>query len=179
MTISLEATTRQQPFAGDLRTDEADAPLFGTPFVDGVAGTSILVAEDDPTCRRALQHYLGRLGYRVAEAATVESTLEALAGHADLVVVDLDRDGSTADVVAEIRRDSSVPVIVCSGRASERDRVNLFNLGADDFLTKPYSFGELEARIRAVPHLPRRSYTETSSSTRGRAPCGSTSARSR
>jgi two-component system response regulator ResD len=69
---------------------------------------------------------------------------------ADLVVLDLDRDGGTADVLTRIRRRSTVPVIVCSGHASEQDRVRLLNLGADDFVDKPFSMAELEARVRAV-----------------------------
>ena len=66
---------------------------------------------------------------------------------ADLVVLDLDHDGGTAEVLTKIRRRSTVPVIVCSGRASEHDRVRLLNLGADDFVVKPYSMAELEARV--------------------------------
>ncbi len=150
MTVSLEATSRSQHFADALRAVEPDPFLLGSPVADGIAGTTIVVAEDDPTCRRALQHFLRRSGYTVGEAATVASTLEAVAQHADLVIVDLDQDGGTSEALSRIRHHSSIPVIVCSGRASERDRVSLFNLGADDFLSKPYSFAELEARIRAV-----------------------------
>lgn len=150
MTVSLDVTTRHQPYGRSLHAVEPDPLLLGATAADGVAGTTILVAEDDPNCRRALQLYLRRLGYDVGEATTVTSTLDALAGHADLVIVDLDQEGGTSEVLTEIRKDSSVPVIVCSGRASERERVSLFNLGADDFLTKPYSFAELEARVRAV-----------------------------
>jgi DNA-binding response OmpR family regulator len=69
---------------------------------------------------------------------------------ADLVILDFDLGGGTVDALASIRRRSTVPVIVCSGRATERDRVSLFNLGADDVMAKPYSFAELEARVRAV-----------------------------
>jgi DNA-binding response OmpR family regulator len=77
--------------------------------------------------------------------------LEAVFAHpSDLVILDFDIGGGTADVLTSIRRRSSVPVIVCSGRTSERDRVALLNLGADDVLAKPYSFAELEARMRAV-----------------------------
>ncbi len=149
MTVSLDTTTPSQ-LAEALRVVEPNPMAFGTPATDGGSGTTILVAEDDPTCRRALLHFLRRLGYNVDEATTVASTLEAVAGHADLVIVDLDQDGRTSEALSKIRHNSSVPVIVCSGRATERDRVSLFNLGADDFLAKPYSFGELEARVRAV-----------------------------
>jgi len=133
---------------------------------------TILVAEDDTNTRRALQHYLKRSGYDVREAANVDESLEAVfAQPSDLVILDFDIGGGTADVLTTIRRRSSVPVIVCSGRSSERDRVALLNLGADDVLTKPYSFAELEARMRrscvaAPPHPRRHSSTAISSSTR-------------
>jgi DNA-binding response OmpR family regulator len=150
MTVSLDVTSRPQHFADALRAVEPDPSLLAASVAEVVAGTTIVVAEDDPTCRRALQHFLRRSGYTVGEAATVTSTLEAVAQHADLVIVDLDQGGGTSEALSRIRQHSSVPVIVCSGRATERDRVSLFNLGADDFLAKPYSFAELEARIRAV-----------------------------
>ena len=149
MTVSLDTTTRPRHFAEGIHEVELNPLQLGMPATDGIVGTTILVAEDDPTCRRALQHYLGRYGYNVGEATTLAATLES-AAQADLVIVDLDQDGSTAEALSMIRNHSTVPVIVCSGRATERDRVNLFNLGADDFLAKPYSFGELEARVRAV-----------------------------
>jgi DNA-binding response OmpR family regulator len=122
-----------------------------TPAGDVVTDKTILVAEDDTNTRRALQHYLKRSGYAVTEAASVDESLEAVFAHpSDLVILDFDIGGGTADVLTSIRRRSSVPVIVCSGRTSERDRVALLNLGADDVLAKPYSFAELEARMRAV-----------------------------
>jgi DNA-binding response OmpR family regulator len=150
MTVSLDTSTRPQRFAESLRAADPSPLPLGIGPADGAAGTTVLVAEDDPTCRRALQHYLRRAGYHVGEATSVTSTLEAVASQADLVIVDLDQEGRTAEALSKIRHTSSVPVIVCSGRATERDRVSLFNLGADDFLSKPFSFAELEARVRAV-----------------------------
>ena len=101
--------------------------------------------------RRALQHYLKRSGYHVAEATSVSSSLDVIFHQpADLVILDFDLSGETADVLSKIRRRSTVPVIVCSGQASERDRISLLNLGADDVIAKPFSFAELEARVRAV-----------------------------
>ncbi len=135
---------------------ESDPPLAAVAATGGAAATAapartILVAEDDVNCRRALRHYLLRSGYQVAEAETAPTSLEVAAQHpADLVILDFDQAGTTADALHMIRRRSTVPVIVCSGRASERDRVSFFNFGADDFLAKPYSFAELEARVRAV-----------------------------
>jgi DNA-binding response OmpR family regulator len=116
-----------------------------------VAPRTILVAEDDANTRRALTHYLTRFGYLVMEAASPSASLEVVARQpADLVILDLDQSGGTSEVLNKIRHRSMVPVIVCSGRASERDRVGLLNMGADDVLSKPYSFAELEARVRAV-----------------------------
>ena len=136
--------------AAPLRAFDADPAFSSVPSAQ-VADRTILVAEDDHACRRALRHYLLRSGYHVAEAATVAASLEAASSDpADLVILDLDLGGGTADALTRLRLRSTVPVIVCSGRATERDRVTLFNLGADDFMSKPYSFAELEARVRAV-----------------------------
>lgn len=112
---------------------------------------TILVAESDDAFRASLRRFLEQSGYRVLEADTMASSLRAVfRQEADLVVLDLDQDGGTADVLTRIRRRSTVPVIVSSSEASEQDRVRLLNLGADDFIDKPYSMPELEARARAV-----------------------------
>lgn len=113
---------------------------------------TILVAEDDHSCRSALLQYFERSRYRVTEAADGPSTLRAVFQHsASLVLLDLGLPGfDGTDVLAKIRRHSAVPVIVCSGRDSEDDRIRTLNLGADDFVVKPFSFAELEARVRAV-----------------------------
>jgi two-component system phosphate regulon response regulator PhoB len=113
---------------------------------------TILVAEDDHSCRSALLQYFERSGYRVTEATDGPSTLRAVFQHsASLVILDLGLPGfDGTDVLAKIRRHSAVPVIVCSGRDSEDDRIRTLNLGADDFVVKPFSFAELEARVRAV-----------------------------
>ncbi|HXZ62320.1 MAG TPA: response regulator transcription factor [Acidimicrobiales bacterium] len=141
------ASTPEKAF--DAASELAAVPGAGTSTA--APARTILVAEDDVNCRRALRHYLLRSGYLVAEAATLPSSLEAAAEHPmDLVILDFDQAGTTADALSKIRRGSTVPVIVCSARATERDRVSLFNIGADDFLAKPYSFAELEARVRAV-----------------------------
>jgi two-component system, OmpR family, phosphate regulon response regulator PhoB len=151
MTVQMDVTTLAAPYHEGLRAVEADERVVIGAAADDVAGTTILVAEDDGTCRRALQHYLRRIGYNVAEAATATSTLESVfALPADLVVLDLEESDGTSQALSQIRLDSTVPVIVCAGRATERDRVDLLDLGADDLLGKPFSFAELEARVRAV-----------------------------
>lgn len=113
---------------------------------------TILVAEDDHSCRAALRIYFERSGYRVTEAADGPSSLQAVFQNpADLIILDLGLPGVDGnDVLTKIRRYSGVPVIACSGRISEDDRIRTLNLGADDFVEKPFSFAELEARVRAV-----------------------------
>jgi DNA-binding response OmpR family regulator len=147
MTTSLDLHTRVPLHEGLHRS--APSPGIGVGPV--VATRTILVAESDYAFRAALRRFLEQSGYRVIEADTMASSLRAVfRQEADLVVLDLDRDGGTADVLTKIRRRSTVPVIVCSDQASEQDRVRLLNLGADDFIDKPYSMPELEARVRAV-----------------------------
>jgi DNA-binding response OmpR family regulator len=116
------------------------------------ADRRILIAEDDHSCRLALHQYFERSGYRVTEAADGPASLRAVfQSSADLVILDLGLPGVDGlEVLAKIRRDSAVPVIVCSGRDSESERIRSLDLGADDFVVKPFSFAELEARVRAV-----------------------------
>jgi DNA-binding response OmpR family regulator len=153
MTVFVDAA--EQLVGSTERSRASDVPRRGLATVppNGAPGPvrTILVAEDDVNTRRALHHYLLRSGYLVAEADTAATVFDTSVTHpADLVILDFDQTGTTADALNRIRRASTVPVIVCSARASERERVTLFNLGADDFLSKPYSFAELEARVRAV-----------------------------
>jgi DNA-binding response OmpR family regulator len=130
---------------------ESPGTAMITPAADGAPERTIVVAEDDSNFRRALRHSLQRSGYQVIEAASADEFLDTLSAQpADLVILDFDLDGGLADALTKVRLSSSVPVIACSGKASERERVGLLDLGADDFLGKPYSFAELEARIRAV-----------------------------
>jgi len=153
MTMPLDVSTHSTTYHRNPPPDRMGAkdPMVLVPAAADDVARTILVAEDDNNCRRALQHYLSRFGYQVVEAGNMASALEAaFRDPSDLVILDLDQEGGTSEVLTKIRRRSTVPVIVCSGRASERDRVSLLNLGADDFITKPYSFAELEARVRAV-----------------------------
>ena len=130
-------------------TEDSTRPYH---VLEGGGERTILVAEDDHSCRSALHHYFERSGYRVTEAADGPSSLRAVFQHsADLVILDLGLPGvGGPEVLAKIRRHSAVPVIVCSGRDSEEERIRMLNLGADDFVVKPFSFAELEARVRAV-----------------------------
>ncbi len=112
----------------------------------------VLVAEDDSASRTATRLFLQRVGYRVGEAADGPGTLrEASLGQYDLVILDLGLPGLDGEeVLARLRRDSGMPVIVLTGRSEESERVRLLNLGADDYVVKPCSLPELDARIRAV-----------------------------
>jgi DNA-binding response OmpR family regulator len=151
MTFPMDISEPGAPYGEGARAGVGNPTTVFTPVGDVVPERTILVAEDDANTRRALQHYLKRSGYEVTEAASVHDSLESVFAHpSDLVILDFDIGGGTADVLTSIRRRSAVPIIVCSGRSSERDRVALLNLGADDVLSKPYSFAELEARMRAV-----------------------------
>jgi DNA-binding response OmpR family regulator len=109
----------------------------------------LLVVEDDPAIAEPLRQGLERSGFTVSHAATGTDAL-AVEG-AEMVLLDLglpDLDGS--EVCRRIRARSDVPIIVVSARGDEIDRVMLLELGADDFIVKPYGLRELVARIRAV-----------------------------
>ena len=116
------------------------------------SGAWLLVVEDEEPTRRTLRDYLVRRGYRVDEAASAGEALRAWdARRPDLVLLDLglpDLDG--VDLIRRIRRAASTPIIVLSARGDERDKVAGLEAGADDYLSKPFSVGELEARIHAV-----------------------------
>jgi DNA-binding response OmpR family regulator len=110
----------------------------------------ILVVEDEDAIADPLVDGLRREGYDVARVATGEAALEA-ASPADVVLLDLrlpDVDG--LDVCRQIRERSRVPIIVLTARGEEADRVVGLELGADDYVVKPYGLRELIARIRAV-----------------------------
>jgi len=150
MTPAVDMASRASAHGRGLRTAGPAPVSNGAP--DGGVQRTILVAEDDHSCRSALHAYFERNGYRVTEAVDGPSTLRAVFQHsANLVILDLGLPGfDGSDVLAKIRRHSSVPVIVCSGRDSEEERIRTLNLGADDYVVKPFSFAELEARVRAV-----------------------------
>lgn len=109
-----------------------------------------LVVDDEPAIRRLLRTSLLAEGYRVAEAASGQSALEAVAaGGIDAVVLDLglpDLDGM--EVVRRLRALSMVPIVVLTAREDERSKVAALDLGADDYVTKPFGMAELMARLR-------------------------------
>jgi DNA-binding response OmpR family regulator len=109
----------------------------------------VLLVEDDPTISDPLEAGLRREGFDVSVASTGGAALSA--PPADLVLLDLglpDLEGS--EVCRRLRASSSVPIIVVTARSDEVDRVMLLEMGADDYVVKPFGFRELVARIRAV-----------------------------
>jgi two-component system KDP operon response regulator KdpE len=111
----------------------------------------LLVVEDEPDIRRILRVLLESENYRVVEAATAPRAVIAARTHKpDLLILDLGLpDGSGIDVIRRIRAWSPVPIVILSARAMEEQKVEALDAGADDYVTKPFSAGELLARIRA------------------------------
>jgi len=114
--------------------------------------TRLLVVEDEESFSDALSHMLRREGYDVTIARTGPEALTQFERHgADLVLLDLMLPGlSGTEVCRRLRQVSSVPVIMLTARDSEVDKVVGLELGADDYVTKPFSARELVARIKAV-----------------------------
>src|ERR1700728_572175 len=112
----------------------------------------ILVVDDDPQIRELLQDYLTQNEMRVSVTSTGKEMSSALAEHAiDLVVLDLRLAGEDGMTLArKLREESAIPVIMLTGVRDEADRIMGLELGADDYLTKPFSPRELLARIRTV-----------------------------
>jgi two-component system alkaline phosphatase synthesis response regulator PhoP len=113
---------------------------------------TILVVEDETAIARLIRDYLERAGFAVLLVGNGNAAVEtARAAKPDLVVLDLglpERDGF--DVTRELRRSSEVPIVVVTARGEETDRVVGLELGADDYVVKPFSPRELVARVRAV-----------------------------
>ena len=116
------------------------------------AGSLVLLVEDDAEIRRLVRSALESEGHRVVEAASCERGLiDAGSRKPDLLILDLglpDRDGT--ELLRELRAWSEVPVIVLSARGAEQDKVAALDLGADDFLSKPFGVPELLARVRVT-----------------------------
>jgi two-component system KDP operon response regulator KdpE len=124
--------------------------------VSPASGPRILVVDDEPAIRRAVSTNLSRHGFRVEEAETGQQALDVYASfRPDVIVLDLslpDFDG--LEIVQRIRERASTPIIILSVRGGERDKVSALDMGADDYLTKPFSVNELLARVRvALRHV--------------------------
>ncbi len=124
-------------------------------------GKRILVVDDDPPIQRILRRNLSVSGYEVLVADNGEDALEMVQLHKpDLILLDLGLPGEVdgMDVCRQVREWTQTPIIVVSARTEEVHKVEALDLGADDYLTKPFSNGELQARVRAC--LRRASSTE-------------------
>jgi len=132
---------------GDSRPESAGLP--GPPD-SGRAG--VLLVEDQPELLRALSINLRARQYDVLTARTGREALAVAASHPpDAVILDLglpDIDGT--EVIVELRRWSKAPIIVLSGRSSPGDKIGALDVGADDYVTKPFAMAELLARLRAA-----------------------------
>lgn len=117
-----------------------------------MAGSRVLVVDDEPTVRDVVVQYLRRDGHEVTEAVDGHQALELLASAPpDLVVLDLMLPGVDGlEVLRRLRATSDVPVIMLTALAEERDRVTGLELGADDYVVKPFSPRELAARVNGV-----------------------------
>ena len=115
-------------------------------------GEHVLVVDDEPQILRALGVILRNAGYQVDTAATKSEALDAVSVRPpDAMVLDLVLpDGSGVDVTSEVRTWSNLPIIVLSAVGDEREKVRALDVGADDYITKPFGTDELLARLRAV-----------------------------
>ena len=114
--------------------------------------TRVLVVEDEPQIVRVLRDYLQHSGFEVMTASDGPAALRAVrTGRPDLMVLDLGLPGLDGlDVARAVRREGELPIIMLTARTEEADRVAGLELGADDYVTKPFSPRELVARVRAV-----------------------------
>jgi two-component system KDP operon response regulator KdpE len=112
----------------------------------------ILVVDDDPLIVRLVRTHLDRAGYRVISAVNGEAGIDLVAAEQpDLVILDLGLPAADGFAVCRrIREFSLVPVVILSGRGEQVDKLHGFELGADDYLTKPFAPTELVARVQAV-----------------------------
>jgi two-component system, OmpR family, KDP operon response regulator KdpE len=114
--------------------------------------TRALVVDDEPAILRFLKPALEANEYVVTSAGTVAEALKRIAGEPpDVVVLDLGLpDGDGKDLIQQVRQWSSVPIIVLSARDREAEKIEALDLGADDFVNKPFGVGELMARLRTA-----------------------------
>lgn len=118
----------------------------------GRAATCVLVVDDEPTVREVVVGYLRRDGHDVQEAADGSTALELIESRTfDLVVLDMMLPGVNGlDILRRIRSKGDMPVIMLTARSEESDRVAGLELGADDYVVKPFSPRELAARVNGV-----------------------------
>ncbi|MEY8711220.1 two-component system response regulator KdpE [Mangrovibacter phragmitis] len=114
--------------------------------------TTIVVVEDEQAIRRFLRNALEDENVRIFEADTLQRGLiETATRKPDLVILDLGLpDGDGLDFIRDVRQWSQIPIIVLSARSDEQDKIAALDAGADDYLSKPFGIGELQARLRVA-----------------------------
>ena len=124
----------------------------GASTLGAVAHQHILLVEDEPSIAEPFARLLAREGFEATVAGTVAQAIELFdRREPDLVLLDLNLpDGDGRDVARELRTRSRVPIIMLTARGTETDRVVGLEIGADDYVVKPFSSAEVIARIRAV-----------------------------
>ena len=112
----------------------------------------VLIVDDEPPIRKLLRMGLGTQGYHIIDAPNAKTALELMAAEPDLVILDLGLpDMQGLDLLRQIRQlREDVPIVVLSSRGDEVAKVEALDLGADDYVTKPFGMDELLARIRAA-----------------------------
>src|SRR6202022_404309 len=113
---------------------------------------TVLIVDDEPPIRRFLRTSLVASGYRIVEAEDAAGAVRLFSAEKpDLVILDLGLpDKGGLELIGEIRRTSAVPIVVLSARHDERSMVEALDLGADDYIGKPFGMAELMARLRAA-----------------------------
>ncbi len=131
----------------------------------GPGGARVLIVEDDPGIRRFVRQSLEADGQQVFETDSLQRGLiEAGTRKPDLIVLDLGLpDGDGIELIRDVRGWSSMPIIVLSARVDERGKIDALDAGADDYLVKPFSVGELMARVRVALRRHARSGIEQAS----------------
>jgi len=113
--------------------------------------SKVLVVDDEPKIRQILASYLGQDGFDVMEAADGETALEMIGTDPDVVILDIQLPGLDGiEVLRRLRTSSDVPVILLTARAEEADRLIGLSVGADDYVTKPFSAKEVVLRVKAL-----------------------------
>lgn len=133
-----------------------------TPPSGGAHKTKVLIVDDERAIRRFLRTSLNAHGYDVHEAAAGEdAVLQAMNVRPDLIILDLGLPGiGGIEVTRRIREWAQTPIIILSVQNQDRDKIEALDAGADDYLTKPFSVGELTARLRVAMRHARREEPE-------------------
>ncbi|MEO0825929.1 MAG: response regulator transcription factor, partial [Cyanobacteria bacterium J06642_9] len=117
-----------------------------------MAAAKILVVDDDPAIRNLIYRFLSKQGYQMESAEDGKGALAVFEqSNPDLVVLDVNLpDANGYDLCKEMQTRTGVFVLMLTSRTDEADKIRGFNQGADDYLTKPFSLGELEVRVGAI-----------------------------